>query len=84
MFKSTVFVFARRYWDVYHDNGLNVSSVMLTIHNMDNQGECRVEEFMATGVDGEAYNVVEKALDERTIGHNPERMCLLKGGIVYR
>jgi starch synthase len=26
---------------------------------------------------------VDKALDERTIGHNPERLCLLKGGIVY-
>lgn len=24
-----------------------------------------------------------QALDERTIGHNPERLCLLKGGIVY-
>jgi hypothetical protein len=22
---------------------------------------------------------VDKALDERTIGHNPERLCLLKG-----
>lgn len=26
---------------------------------------------------------MNKALDERTIGHNPERICLLKGGIVY-
>ena len=26
---------------------------------------------------------VDKALDERTIGHNPERLNLLKGGIVY-
>lgn len=27
---------------------------------------------------------IERAMDERTIGHNPERMCLLKGGLIYR
>ena len=26
---------------------------------------------------------MDKALDERTIGHNPERLNLLKGGIIY-
>ena len=26
---------------------------------------------------------IDKALDERTIGHNPERLNLMKGGIVY-
>lgn len=44
---------------------------------------CRQDEFAATGVSGELYATVDKALDERTIGHNPERLCLLKGGIVY-
>lgn len=24
-----------------------------------------------------------QAIDDRTIGHNPERLSLLKGGIVY-
>ncbi len=57
--------------------------MILTIHNMDNTGECRCEEFGATGVDGALFNTVEKALDERTIGHNPERLSLLKGGVVY-
>lgn len=32
---------------------------------------------------GELFSTIDKALDERTIGHNPERLCLLKGGIVY-
>ena len=27
------------------------------------------------------FNV--QAVDDRTIGHNPERLSLLKGGIVY-
>lgn len=27
--------------------------------------------------------MIDKALDERTIGHNPERLCLMKGGMVY-
>ena len=31
-------------------------------------------------MNGKKFNVVEKALDERTIGHNPERMRLMKGG----
>lgn len=35
------------------------------------------------GVPGEWFADVEKALDERTIGHNPERLSTLKGGIVY-
>jgi starch synthase len=34
-------------------------------------------------VSGELFATTDKALDERTIGHNPERLCLLKGGIVY-
>ena len=29
------------------------------------------------------YADINKALDERTIGHNPERLNLLKGGMVY-
>ena len=75
---------AMLYWDVYHNQGLlNNAKIMLTIHNMDNTGECRQEEFIATGVQGESFNTLEKAMDERTIGHNPERMCLLKGAIVY-
>lgn len=30
------------------------------------------------GVPGEVFASVEKALDERTIGHNPERLSLMK------
>ncbi|BDA42114.1 Glycogen synthase 1 [Coccomyxa sp. Obi] len=71
------------YWDVYHSGGLSRPRVMLTIHNMDNSGECRQDEFAYTGIPGEAFATVDKALDERTIGHNPERLCLMKGGIIY-
>lgn len=56
---------------------------VFTIHNMDNSGECRQDEFAATGMSGDVFATVERALDERTIGHNPERLCLLKGGVVY-
>lgn len=70
------------FWD-YFSNKLPGARPALTIHNMDNSGECRQDEFAATGVSGEVFADVEKALDERTIGHNPERLCLLKGGIVY-
>ena len=75
---------------------------MFTIHNMDNSGECRQEEFSFTGaprfwccvtgradcccligVPGEVFATVEKALDERTIGHNPERLSLMKVGHTF-
>lgn len=31
-----------------------------------------------SGVDGEVFATIERALDERTIGHNPERLNLMK------
>ena len=74
---------AMLFWDLYHGDGLPNSRVVLTIHNMDNTGEVRADEFLATGIGGERYATIERALDERTIGHNPERLSLLKGGIVY-
>jgi starch synthase len=57
--------------------------VMLTIHNLENTGEVRQDEFAATGCWGEQFASIDKALDERTLGHNPERLNLMKGGIVY-
>ena len=74
---------ALMYWDMYYDMGLNRSKIVLTIHNMDHTGEVKAEELDYSGLDGESYATVEKAVDERTIGHNPERMSLLKAGIVY-
>jgi glycogen synthase len=72
------------FWEVYGDRpGLGSARPVLTIHNIDNSGECRQDEFSATGIPGEQFATVDKALDERTVGHNPERLCLLKGGIVY-
>ncbi|KAL8139653.1 hypothetical protein V2J09_005674 [Rumex salicifolius] len=71
------------YWDMYHKLSLKKPRLVLTIHNMEHQGECRQEQLNKTGLDGEIYAVPEKAVDDRTIGHNPERLSLLKGGIVY-
>lgn len=71
------------YWEVYNPAGLWRPRVVLTVHNMDNSGECRQDEFMYAGMPGEQFASVDKALDERTIGHNPERLNLMKGGLVY-
>ena len=35
------------------------------------------------GLSGEMFATVDRALDERTIGHNPERLCLMKVGAAY-
>lgn len=57
--------------------------IVLTIHNMEHYGECRQEQLSKFGLDGSAYATEDKAVDDRTVGHNPERLSLLKGGIVY-
>jgi starch synthase len=43
---------AMLYWDVYYNKGFSRPRVVLTIHNMDNSGECRQDEFAVTGVPG--------------------------------
>eukprot|EP00878_Enallax_costatus_P007835 GHUV01008200.1.p1 GENE.GHUV01008200.1~~GHUV01008200.1.p1 ORF type:complete len:443 (+),score=115.21 GHUV01008200.1:311-1639(+) len=69
---------AMLYWEVYSQLGLYRPRVVLTVHNLDNTGECRQDEFAFTGVDGEVFATIDRALDERTIGHNPERLNLMK------
>jgi len=69
------------YWTVFR--GCLGSAVVLTIHNADSPGECRADEFAACGADGAEFMTLERALDERTVGHNPERLSLLKGGVVF-
>ncbi|CAH9075586.1 unnamed protein product [Cuscuta epithymum] len=71
------------YWDMYRYLSIQKPRVVLTIHNMEHYGECNKEQFSKCGLDGSLYGSEEKAVDDRTIGHNPERLSLLKGGIVY-
>ncbi|XP_031261254.1 uncharacterized protein LOC116119443 [Pistacia vera] len=71
------------YWDMYHVLSLKKPRIVLTIHNMEHYGECRKEQLGKCGLDGSIYGTEDKAVDDRTIGHNPERLSLLKGGIVY-
>ncbi|CAO2817857.1 unnamed protein product [Amaranthus hypochondriacus] len=71
------------YWDMYNLLSLKKPRIVLTIHNMEHYGECRKEQFGKCGLDGDFYATIDKAVDDRTIGHNPERLSLLKGGIVY-
>ncbi|XP_027072863.1 uncharacterized protein [Coffea arabica] len=71
------------YWDMYQDLSLKKPRIVLTIHNMEHYGECSQEQLSKCGLDGSVYATEDKAVDDRTIGHNPERLSLLKGGIVY-
>lgn len=71
------------YWDMYHYLSLKKPRIVLTIHNMEHYGECSQEQLSKSGLDGSIYTTIDKAIDDRTIGHNPERLSLLKGGIVY-
>jgi len=40
------------YWEVYSQLGLYRPRVVLTIHNLDNTGECRQDEFTYAGERG--------------------------------
>ncbi|GKV20516.1 hypothetical protein SLEP1_g30631 [Rubroshorea leprosula] len=71
------------YWDMYTHLSLKKPRIVSTIHNMEHYGECRQEQLSKCGLDGSIYATTDKAVDDRTIGHNPERLSLLKGGIVY-
>ncbi|XP_031114452.1 uncharacterized protein LOC116017974 [Ipomoea triloba] len=71
------------YWDMYRYLSIQKPRVVLTIHNMEHYGECSKEQLSKCGLDGSVYATEDKAIDERTIGHNPERLSLLKGGIVF-
>ena len=71
------------YWEEYYGRGLNTARLCLTIHNLDHTGECKQDELSFTGLDGTLFATMDRALDPRTIGHNPERLSLLKGGIVF-
>lgn len=41
---------------------------------------CILMLLSSQGVSGEMFATIERALDERTIGHNPERLNLMKVG----
>ena len=60
------------YWHTYASGVLGGARVVLTVHNFDSSGEVRMDEFGACGVDGAEFARIDRALDERTIGHNPE------------
>ncbi|XP_068643793.1 probable starch synthase 4, chloroplastic/amyloplastic isoform X2 [Aristolochia californica] len=71
------------YWDMYHHLSIKKPRLVLTIHNMEHYGECSIEQLNKCGLDGSTYATIDKAVDDRTIGHNPGRLSLLKGGVVY-
>ena len=48
------------YWDMYQQQGLTGAKVCLTIHNMENTGECKVDQLQWTGLAAEDYKVDEK------------------------
>ena len=37
------------YWEAYHSAGLSQPRIVLTIHCLDNAGECREDDFAYTG-----------------------------------
>eukprot|EP00967_Tisochrysis_lutea_P093609 scaffold135571_cov22-Tisochrysis_lutea.AAC.1 len=44
------------YWEAYNKTGgLWRPRMVMTIHNLDNSGECRQDEFSFTGMPGEPY-----------------------------
>ncbi|MBI5273083.1 MAG: glycogen synthase [Chlamydiia bacterium] len=60
---------------------LPVKTIVLTIHNAEYQGKCATWDLGAIGLNGTDYLVKEKLQDDDPA--YPERINLLKGGVVY-
>jgi starch synthase len=67
------------YRDMYKSLGMVNTKVILTIHNMEYQGQCAPENLDKIGMDGKEYATASKMLDPTY----SNTINLLKGGIVY-
>jgi starch synthase len=67
------------YRDRYSSLGLKVKGILIALHNLLHQGVCYPEKLTKIGMKGEAYLRVDKMQDHK----KPERLNLLKGGILY-
>lgn len=59
--------------------GLAVKKCVLTIHNLEHQGLCTVQDLSQSGLNGKDFLTSDKMQDVK----NPELINLLKGGIIY-
>jgi starch synthase len=67
------------YKEMYQPLGYHAGGTLLTIHNMEHQGQCQVFNLSRIGLRGESYLTPEKMQDPRSFN----LLNLLKGGIVY-
>lgn len=65
--------------EMYRPLGLTKPKTVLTIHNMEYQGKCAVNDLNRIGLDGNLYHQEAKMQDPQ----DPSLINLLKGGIVY-
>lgn len=67
------------YKDMYVPLGMVKPKIVFTIHNLEYQGKCAVEDLNRIGLNGPSYLNKAKLQDNT----NPSSINLLKGGIVY-
>jgi starch synthase len=67
------------YRDIYMGFGMHPTKIVYTIHNLEYQGLCSIENFTKIGLDGQRYAVFDKLQDPI---HNG-LLNLMKGGMVY-
>lgn len=67
------------YYEMYYPMGYKKPKTILTIHNIEHQGKCAVENLDNIGLDGKSLLKPDKLQDP----FYPKSINLLKGGIVY-
>lgn len=67
------------YYEMYQPQGLRIGGIITTIHNMKYQGVCSPEELDRMGLHTKHLLKQDKLQDHS----KPEKLNLLKGGIVY-
>lgn len=70
---------ATLYTDMYKQLGIGDLKFVYTIHNLEYQGRCSVDNLNKIGLDGSSYLTEDKMLDPIY----PDTINLLKGAIVY-
>ena len=67
------------YQDIYIPLGMHPAKIVFTIHNLEYQGKCSIDNLDKIGLKGATYLNKAKLQDNK----NPSTINLLKGGIVY-
>jgi starch synthase len=67
------------YWELFQPLGFGDLKLVMTLHNLEHQGRCKLADLDRIGLSGKRYLSLDKMQDDQ----RPSMLNLLKGGINY-